>query len=297
MVVVWGDREETKAALGSLVAMTRPPDVTYCVAQECSESFRRALAQVPGTEVVALEANVGFAAAANLGMELGLGAGCEWLMLLNNDATADAECLEACLAEATASPKIAVAGPAVRITDRPEELWFAGGVHSHRLAYTRHRGLGAAAAAPPPSSDTDYVSGCCAVVSAAAWREIGPFQEDYFLYYEDVEWCERARAAGWRCRYVGRTLCSHALGVSSGQRGSLGLSDATAYYLARNPLRFALDTPSPWLRATRVAGVLLIWGAYNARRLARARRWSTWRSYLQGLGDARAGRMGRRPVG
>jgi GT2 family glycosyltransferase len=296
VVVVWQDRPETEAALVSLATMSQPPDIVVCVLQECSGSFRRRLERlcVPGLSILERPDNLGFAAAANLGVEQALSSGAEWVLLLNNDATADPGCLAQCLAEATSDPTIAVAGPAVRIMDRPEQLWFAGGVHSELFAFTRHRGLGGPASEPPESSDTGYVSGCCALVSGAAWRTLGPFEEDFFVYYEDVEWCHRARAAGWRCRYVGATVCSHALGVSSGQRGSLGLSDTTAYYLARNPLHFALSTPSRWLRATRVVGILTIWGLYNAWRLRAAGSWGTVGSYLEGTRDAFAGRMGRR---
>ncbi len=293
--MVWGDRPETAEALASLSAMEPAPDHVVCVAQECSEAFVSGLG-LPSSSVVRLTENLGFASAANLGVERALQSGAEWVLLLNNDATADPACLGACLEEVRSEERVAVVGPAVRITDRPEVLWFAGGRHHPWLAFTRHHGLGESARRPPPSRDVDYVSGCCFLLSSRAWRELGPFREDFFLYYEDVEWCHRARRAGWRCRYLGVTLCSHALGVSSGQRGSLGLSANTAYYLARNPLRFALETPQRWLRVTRVLGILVVWGAYNAGRLRHADR-SAARAYLEGTFDGWRGRMGRRRAG
>jgi GT2 family glycosyltransferase len=298
VVVVWGDRPETEAALRSLVSMERKPDVVVCVAQECSPPFLarlRALA-IPSLSLLEVTGNIGFAAAANMGIAHLLERGVEWVMLLNNDATADPPCLARCLEQAEKQHDVAVVGPAVRIMDRPAQLWFAGGVHSNAFAFTRHRGLRGPAESPPPTSDVDYISGCCAVISVAAWRQIGSFREEYFMYYEDVEWCERARRAGWRCVYVGETLCSHALGVSSGQRGSLGLSANTAYYLARNPLRFALETPTTLLRSTRVLGIVVIWGTYNVGRLRASADWSTVRAYWQGSIDALRGRMGRRPA-
>jgi len=297
VVVAWRDRPETLAALESLAAMNRRPEVILCVAQECSPESLRQMAQlgIDGLEVVAVGENLGFAGAANLGMARLLEQGVEWTLLLNNDATADARCLERCLEEADRAPGAAVVGPAVRITDRPDQLWFAGGIHDRRLAFTRHRGLGSPADRPPASSDADYVSGCCALLSSAAWRDVGAFREDFFMYYEDVEWCYRARARGWRCRYVGETLCSHALGVSSEQRGSLGLSPNTAYYLARNPLRFALDTGPRGMRWSRVVGIFVVWGGYNAWRLVRGHRTGAAGAYVRGTMDALRGNMGPAP--
>jgi GT2 family glycosyltransferase len=123
---------------------------------------------------------------------------------------------------------------------------------------------------------------------------VGPYRADYFLYFEDTEWCARARGRGWRCQYHGEVLSSHAISVSSGQRGSLGLSENTAYYLARNPLRFALETPSVTLRANRLLGILTIWLGYNILRIVASRRWSVATAYLEGLRDGFMGRMGPR---
>ncbi len=296
LVVAWREPRITLEALASLAAMQPAPDALVCVAQEFSESemaLLRAEAP-PGTVVVDVDRNLGFCSAANLGMERALSLGARWVLLLNNDAKVTGNCLRVCLDEATRGDRVAVVGPAIRFSDVPDELWYAGGRHSHRFAFTQHHGLRRPAVAPPPSSDTEYIPGCCALISAEAWRELGPFRDDFFMYYEDAEWGARARAAGWRLRYVGEVLCSHAVGVSSRLRGSLGLNENTAYYLARNPLRFALDTPAPGLRISRVLGLMVVWNAYNAWRVLQSRRAAVGRAYLCGLRDGFAGRMGPR---
>ena len=297
VVVDWRQPESTLAALRSLAAMTIAPDVLVCVENGCSreEVARVRAGAPPGTAVRALPTNTGFAGGVNEGMAIALAAGAEWVLLLNNDAEVEATCLERCLEEA--APGVAVVGPAVVFADRPDRLWFAGGEVSRFFAYTRHRGLNRPKAELPPTGDTAYVSGCCALVSAAAWERLGPFRAEFFAYYEDAEWCQRARAAGWRCRYVGAALCRHAVSVSSGQRASTGLSENTAYYLARNPLRFALTSRPLALRVTRTVGVMVVWNLYNAWRLLRAGRRRVALAYLEGLRDALTGRMGARGAG
>jgi len=247
-------------------------------------------------QIVSTAENIGFSPAVNLGMEVALRGGANWVLLLNNDAVVDAKCLERCLVEAQTHPRVAAVGPAIVFADRPQQLWFGGGEVSQWFAFTRHRGLLRAASTPPPSGKTDFVTGCCMLLSKAAWTAIGPFRTDFFAYYEDAEWCQRAAARGWQCRYVGEVLCTHAVGVTSARRNSLGLSETTAYYLARNPLRFALETTNPVRRFTRVVGLTIVWNAYNAWRLLLAGRPNIAAAYAIGILDAWRGRMGPRSL-
>ena len=78
------------------------------------------------------------------------------------------------------------------------------------------------------------------------------------------------------------------------QRGSLGLSPNAAYYLARNPMRFALESRDPRRKVSRVLGLLTIWAGYNAWRILMTRRTSVAAAYVQGLLDAARGHMGLR---
>jgi len=298
LTVNWGSPKDTLAALCSLASMTTPPDLIICVDNGSSAEQLSALRRgaPKDTVVIELAENMGVAAANNAGMEYAVAHDVDWTLFLNNDATVDPDCLTRCLAEAMTAERIAVVGPAVTFADRPDLLWFAGGALSDWFAFPRHRGLRQPAATLPRTSDTDYVSTCCALISSAAWRSVGPFRADYFMYYDDAEWCQRVRAAGWRCRYLGEVLCEHAVSASGGNRGSLGLSENMAYYLARNPLRFALETKGVIRRTSRIVGILTVYAAFNGWRTLRSGSPATARAYLQGLADAVRGQMGPRPT-
>lgn len=297
VTVNWGPPDDTIVALQSLASMTRPPDFIICVDNGSSAADLSQLrAGMPkDTVLIELGDNVGVAAAHNAGMEYALSHDVEWTLLLNNDATVKPQCLDRCIAEATARPHIAIVGPAVTWTAQPDLLWFAGGYVSDWFAYPRHPGVLKPAASLPPSSDVGYISGCCALLSSQAFRSVGPFRSDYFMYYEETEWCQRARAKGWRCRYLGEVLCVHAGSGTAGTPGSRAYTETIAYYLARNPLRFALETPQTLRRLTRVIGILAVYGAFNALRVIESRRRAVASAYIQGLADAFRGRMGKRP--
>jgi hypothetical protein len=298
LTVNWGSPKDTVLALKSLAAMNMRPDLMICMDNGSSREHvaELRLGMPEDTILIELGENLGVAAANNLGMEYALDREVEWTLFLNNDAIVDLDCLSRCLAEAISSERIAVVGPAVTFADLPDVLWFAGGAVSDWFAFPRHRGLLRAAATLPPTSDTGYVSTCCALVSSAAFRSAGPFRADYFMYYDDTEWCQRVRTAGWKCRYLGEVLCVHAVSASSGHRGSLEISENMAYYLARNPLRFALETKGLVRRISRVVGLLTVYGAYNAGRTLRSRNLAIARAYIQGLADAVRGQMGPRRI-
>jgi GT2 family glycosyltransferase len=295
-VVDWNRPQETVEALTSLAGSEPKLDALICVENGCSSGNTSVVREGAPADAQLLEipTNIGFTAAVNRGMQVAVDGGADWILLLNNDATVSRQCLSRCVQDAVRNPKTAVVGPAIVFTDRPDRIWYGGGEVNSWLAYTRHRGLMASSSRPPPTSDTGFVTGCCMVFDARAWREVGPFRADYFAYYEDVEWCLRARSRGWRCRYVGEILCQHAVGVSSAPRGSLGLSETSAYFLARNPLRFALETKSWLRRLSRVFGVMTVWNAYNIWRLIEARDAKVTFAYAQGVSDAFRGRMGAR---
>jgi GT2 family glycosyltransferase len=272
------------------------PDTIYCVENDCTkEEATIVRASAPScVELIECPTNIGFAAAVNLGVVEAIQGGAQWVLLLNNDATVTNRCLGRCLEEAATHPRIAAVGPAISFADRPDKLWYGGGEMHDWFAFTRHRGLQASTAAPPPTGDTAFVTGCCMLISATAWISIGPFRADFFAYYEDAEWCQRARTNGWSCRYVGEVLCAHAVGVSSAQRGNLGLSENTAYYMARNPLRVALETKAWGRRITRLLGLMMIWNPYHAWRLLQSRSPRVAVAYMKGIVDGFRGHMGAR---
>ena len=100
-------------------------------------------------------------------------------VLLNDDVLVEPGCVEALVAAAgdrgAASPRI----------DGPPGVAFAGGELELVRGFGRH-----------VDGARDYLSGACLCISRGAWEVVGPFNEELFLYYEDVEWCLRARALG-----------------------------------------------------------------------------------------------------
>jgi len=294
LVVAWRTLGLTLDTLRSIRQSTLPVAPIICVAQEYSDEDLDALkSSMVGQHLMIVDSNLGFAKSVNLGMEYAIECGLDWVLLVNNDATIDPECVARCLMDGVHSERIGLFAPAVTYANNPSRLWYAGGTYLDHLGIAWNRGRFLNASCPPVSSDCDHAPACCVLISTKAWREVGPFREDFFMYYEDTDWCVRARERGWRIRYVGSVLCQHVMAGSSGQHGSRYLSERTAYYLSRNPLRHALES-SGIRRVTRTLGMLTIWNAYNLTRIRPTDWASVGRSCLAGLRDGWRGRMGPR---
>ena len=167
VTVNWGPPSDTVVALQSLASMTRPPDLIICIdnGSPAADVSQLRAGMPKDTVFIALDDNIGLAAAHNVGMDYALSQDVDWTLLLNNDAIATAQCLDRCIAEATADPRIAIVGPAVTFTDEPHLLWFAGGNVSERFACPRSRVAYASPRLPRRRAQTSVIypaaAHCC----------------------------------------------------------------------------------------------------------------------------------------
>ena len=149
--------------------------------------------------------NHGFARAVNEGCRLSRG---DWVLLLNPDITLDPGFADAVLAvterRAAEEPRLGVVGFRLRNADgspQPSTGPFptlAGTLLRLLLPRSRRK---YDAGPPHVRRAVDWATGCCLLIRRACWQQLGGLDPDYFLYYEDVDLCRRARAAGWAVAY------------------------------------------------------------------------------------------------
>jgi GT2 family glycosyltransferase len=144
--------------------------------------------------------NHGFARAVNAGCVLGQGG---WVLLLNPDTTLADEFLDRVLElldDLAARPEVGIVGLGLRNEDGSPQL-STGPFPT--LASTLFRLFLPRASRkyhrkpPRERTEVDWVTGCCLLVRRSCWEQLGGFDPAFFLYYEDVDLCRRARQAGW----------------------------------------------------------------------------------------------------
>jgi N-acetylglucosaminyl-diphospho-decaprenol L-rhamnosyltransferase len=179
----------------------------------------------PGAEVVGLETNVGFAAAVNVGIDR---AGRDDdILLLNPDARLTAGSLPVLTTFLDGHPRCAVVS--ARIVDRGgrTEPVSAGREPTLGLVAADALGLGRSRQGglywPVPAgapARRDWVAMTCVLIRRHALADVGPLDESYFLYCEDMDWCRRARARGWEVWVAPAATAVHERSASVGASGA-----------------------------------------------------------------------------
>jgi GT2 family glycosyltransferase len=163
------------------------------------EAFRE---RFPSVRIVALPRNEGFAGGNNAGMRAGLESGAKAIYLLNNDTFVAPDFLHALLWIANGHERVGAISSVALRADKPDLLdaAFLDVYFGHGIVW--HYGVNAL---PGEGFDQpreiDAGIGCGMLFLGDALREIGLLDESYFAYHEEVDWCFRARKAGFRIFY------------------------------------------------------------------------------------------------
>ncbi|NYD68412.1 glycosyltransferase [Agromyces atrinae] len=181
------------------------------------------------------DANLGFGGGVNLGVRQALAAGATAVLLLNPDATIDAASVALLEAEID-DGRLVAAAP--RIVDSDGAVWFAGADLYLDDGTTRGRSR---RDLHPDAPRREWLTGACVLVTDVAWEASGGFDEEYFLYWEDVDFSFRIVDAGGRLALVEAATAIHDEGGT--QRADAAPSRAKSsgyyYYNIRNRMLFA----------------------------------------------------------
>ena len=217
ILVNWNGWRDTRECLESCARLAYP-DFEVIVVDNGStdDSVTRLRERFPELRLIETGANLGFAGGNNAGLHAALALGAAYVWLLNNDTVVDAASLSALVDVLRDDPSAGFATSKIYYQDRPGTLWYAGGSLSRLWGWSQHRGSDERDEGQYEElTAVDFATGCSLLARASAVTSIGPMDEDYFLYWEDIDWSARARRAGWRVVYVPGSRVWHKLGGST----------------------------------------------------------------------------------
>lgn len=228
---------------------------------ECIEFFDHDVIRPPAFPLTALllirsSLNRGYAGANNLGLKFALArSDFDYVWLLNNDTVVQPQALSELVKRMEERPDAGMCGSTLLYYHAPQVIQTLGGARFNKWTgigrqLDKDRALSEAHDPEWIENKMDYVYGASLLVSNRFIEKVGLMSEDYFIYFEELDWVRRARGM-FRLAYAPKSIVYHKAGVSIGggyRPGSRG-STFSDYYYVRNTLRFT-QRFHPWAMPT-----------------------------------------------
>ncbi len=233
IVLNWNGTEDTLECLSSLMLMDYPRREIIVVDNGSEPSPRAAIVgRFPSVTYIETGTNLGYAGGNNAGIRYALQAAHDYVFVLNNDTVVERDVLREAVAVAEADARIAVVGIKIIAWDEPGRVWVAYGEVTFRQGLVRLIGYYANDDGRfDAQKDVEWVPGTASLFRRHALETVGLFDENFFAYHEDVDWCTTAREQGFRVVYAPRPRIYH-----KGHRSSGGKAYVTPrqYLAGRN---------------------------------------------------------------
>jgi len=239
VVLSWNQYDLTAACVRSLMQLDYPNYQIVVVdnnsQDDTVEKLRLEFAN--RLELIVNAQNLGFAGGNNVGIRYALRRNVDYVMILNNDTVVDASFLTPLVKVLQAEARAAVVTPKIYFMHDSDRIWAAGGKVYWRFGLARSRGRDELDCGQfDRREQVDYATGCCMLFRRGALEKVGLLDERYFAYFEDSDWCMRAREEGFQIWYEPTSIIWHVAGASS--RIGKTWSASVRYLNVRNNLWF-----------------------------------------------------------
>jgi GT2 family glycosyltransferase len=187
----------------------------------------------PQIKLIRSQQNLGFAGGNNLGIKQAKG---EYILLINNDVEVHPNFIEPLIQQLDLDENAIAVSPKIKYFHSPTKIQYAGSYRVNPFTLKNgHRGTGSEDKGQFETTQiTDYAHGACMMIPRKTLTKIGLMNEQYFLYYEEQDWCERMIRTGGNIYYVHDSVVFHKESISTGKNSPL-----KTYYLNRNRILFA----------------------------------------------------------
>lgn len=166
------------------------------------------------------EKNEGFAKANNKGIEYALSRGYKSILLLNNDTIITKNSLEKMLEILWSDSKIGITSCSTLYYDNKNLIWFDGGKINWKKFLSNHENMKKTYVKTKEISDAGFISGCCMMVKEDVFKKIGLLPTEYFMYFEDVDFCVSVIEAGYKMFVCKESIIYHKVSSASGGEDS-----------------------------------------------------------------------------
>ncbi len=198
--------------------------------------------QYPNVQIIRSEVNLGFTGGNNLGMRAAKG---DYIFIVNNDTEVTPDLLDKLLEPFEQDPDIGVVCPKIKYFEQPEIIQYAG--FSEMNMYTcQNETIGNKELDKGQydyTAPTHCAHGAAMLVKREVLEKVGMFAENYFIYYEEIDWSTRIIRAGFKIIYQGNATIYHKESITMGKQSAIKVYYHTRnriYYMRRNACKTQL---------------------------------------------------------
>lgn len=167
--------------------------------------------------IIESKKNIGFAGGNNLGIKYALNHNADYIMLLNNDTIVESQFLNDMINSFNVNNKIGIVGCKIMYYPEKNIIWYGGGYIDWFKFIGAHYGMRQIDKGQCNNKkEIDFVTGCCMLVKREVFEKVDLLSEDYFMYFEDVDFCVKVKNAGFMIWYNPEAVIYHKVGLSSG---------------------------------------------------------------------------------
>lgn len=157
--------------------------------------------QFPGLRLILNKKNLGFTGGNNQGMKQAQGG---IIFLLNDDTIIHPDLIQVLVQELESLSEIGIVGPKIYFMNEKDKVWFAGGKIDWPKSKTSHfgRDLLDNELVNDLKKEVDFITGCALMIKKEVIEKIGLLDDVFFAFYEDSDWCQKAKKAGYKVIYI-----------------------------------------------------------------------------------------------
>lgn len=265
----------------SLIAITYPNFEILIVDNGSPQSCKSAVnAEFPKVKVIESVKNLGFAGGNNLGIKEAHG---KYLLFINNDTEVEPDFLEPMVKLAESDLQIGMISPKLKFyfSENKNIIQWAG---SSGLSLLTVRGQSRGDFEVDNGQydevmPTQLIHGAAMLVPMEAIRKVGLLPDIYFLYYEELDWAEAIKRAGYKLYYQGQSTVYHKESMSVGKNSPL-----KTYYMTRGRLIFTRRNRSGLKLLLAILFFAFLTIPKNLLLMIKNKEWKLAGAFLQGIG-------------
>ena len=226
IIVNWKQYELTINCLLSLEKLEYKNFKVIIVDNESNfEKINKIKSDFNKVEVIESKENLGFASANNIGIKYAIKNKIEYLMLLNNDTEVNKKFLAPLLNSFKNDNLLGAVQPLIMNYNNRAKVWNAGGYLNIFFGFPYTNKL------KNKNLQIDWITGCCIVLKTKVIKKAGLIDEDFFAYYEDVDWSLRIKKLGYKLGVVESSVIFHHGTKSSNNSNFEGNLSPFVHYL------------------------------------------------------------------